>query len=176
MGRLRAPLFYRRQPQAVGLEAMSTCPFSDTDEQFERLRELYGDERAQATRSKIESLLATYRERVDVSGDAGRLNEKDVLLITYGDTLTQRGVAPLQVLRDGQFRLSLGTPGSYGILQTTAQMLVAISSPSSTPTVITLLTGMRRRFRWDASVFGALTRMATGSFPGRRLKRPRGAS
>ena len=78
---------------------MSTCPFSDTDEQFERLRELYGDERAQATRSKIESLLATYRERVDVSGDAGRLNEKDVLLITYGDTLTQRGVAPLQVLR-----------------------------------------------------------------------------
>jgi gamma-glutamyltranspeptidase/glutathione hydrolase len=30
----------------------------------------------------------------------------------------------MQVFRDGAFFLSLGTPGSYGILQTTAQMLL----------------------------------------------------
>jgi gamma-glutamyltranspeptidase/glutathione hydrolase len=33
-------------------------------------------------------------------------------------------VAPVQVFEQGGFRLSLGTPGSYGILQTTVQMLV----------------------------------------------------
>ncbi len=35
-------------------------------------------------------------------------------------------LAPMQVLKDGMFRLSLGTPGSYGILQTTVQMLMAM--------------------------------------------------
>jgi gamma-glutamyltranspeptidase/glutathione hydrolase len=30
------------------------------------------------------------------------------------------------VFRDGRFALSIGTPGSYGILQTTAQMLVNV--------------------------------------------------
>ncbi len=33
-------------------------------------------------------------------------------------------VSPVQVFRDGAFTLSMGTPGSYGILQTTVQMLV----------------------------------------------------
>ena len=33
-------------------------------------------------------------------------------------------MSPTQVFRDGRFALSIGTPGSYGILQTTAQMLV----------------------------------------------------
>jgi gamma-glutamyltranspeptidase/glutathione hydrolase len=32
-------------------------------------------------------------------------------------------VAPVQVFRGGKLRLSIGTPGSYGILQTTVQML-----------------------------------------------------
>ena len=35
-------------------------------------------------------------------------------------------MSPTQVYRDGQFLLSIGTPGSYGILQTTAQMLVNV--------------------------------------------------
>ena len=35
-------------------------------------------------------------------------------------------MSPTQVYRDGQFCLSIGTPGSYGILQTTAQMLVNV--------------------------------------------------
>jgi len=33
-------------------------------------------------------------------------------------------MSPTQVFRDGAFALSVGTPGSYGILQTTAQMLL----------------------------------------------------
>ncbi len=35
-------------------------------------------------------------------------------------------VAPVQVLRGGQFYLSLSTPGSWGILQTTPQMLMNV--------------------------------------------------
>jgi gamma-glutamyltranspeptidase/glutathione hydrolase len=33
-------------------------------------------------------------------------------------------MSPTQVFREGNFLLSIGTPGSYGILQTTAQMLL----------------------------------------------------
>ncbi len=35
-------------------------------------------------------------------------------------------MSPTQVFRDGQFLLSIGTPGSYGILQTTPQMLLNV--------------------------------------------------
>ncbi len=35
-------------------------------------------------------------------------------------------MSPTQVFRDGAFALSVGTPGSYGILQTTAQMLLNV--------------------------------------------------
>ena len=35
-------------------------------------------------------------------------------------------VAPTQTFRDGRFALSIGTPGSYGILQTTPQMLLNV--------------------------------------------------
>jgi gamma-glutamyltranspeptidase/glutathione hydrolase len=35
-------------------------------------------------------------------------------------------MSPTQVFRDGVFRLSVGTPGSYGILQTQPQMLLNV--------------------------------------------------
>ena len=35
-------------------------------------------------------------------------------------------MSPTQVFRDGRFQLSIGTPGSYGILQTTPQMLLNV--------------------------------------------------
>jgi len=38
----------------------------------------------------------------------------------------QTRMAPTQVFRDGTFSLSIGTPGSYGILQTTPQMLLNV--------------------------------------------------
>jgi gamma-glutamyltranspeptidase/glutathione hydrolase len=33
-------------------------------------------------------------------------------------------LSPTQLFRDGRFLLSIGTPGSYGILQTTPQMIL----------------------------------------------------
>jgi gamma-glutamyltranspeptidase/glutathione hydrolase len=42
-----------------------------------------------------------------------------------GATLETR-MSPTQVFRDGRFRLSIGTPGSFGILQTTPQMLLNV--------------------------------------------------
>ena len=41
-----------------------------------------------------------------------------------GGAPMQTRMAPTQVFRDGAFLLSIGTPGSYGILQTTPQMLL----------------------------------------------------
>ncbi len=38
----------------------------------------------------------------------------------------QTRMAPTQVFRDGAFLLSIGTPGSYGILQTTPQMILNV--------------------------------------------------
>ncbi|MGH2375131.1 MAG: gamma-glutamyltransferase, partial [bacterium] len=35
-------------------------------------------------------------------------------------------MAPMQLFADGQFRMSIGTPGSYGILQTTVLMLLNV--------------------------------------------------
>ena len=35
-------------------------------------------------------------------------------------------MAPMQVFAGGEFRMSIGTPGSYGILQTTVQMLLNV--------------------------------------------------
>jgi gamma-glutamyltranspeptidase/glutathione hydrolase len=43
-----------------------------------------------------------------------------------GGAPMQTRMAPTQVFRDGAFRLSIGTPGSYGILQTTPQMLLNV--------------------------------------------------
>jgi gamma-glutamyltranspeptidase/glutathione hydrolase len=43
-----------------------------------------------------------------------------------GGAPMQTRMAPTQVFRDGAFYLSIGTPGSYGILQTTPQMLLNV--------------------------------------------------
>jgi gamma-glutamyltranspeptidase/glutathione hydrolase len=43
-----------------------------------------------------------------------------------GGAPMQTRMAPTQVFRDGAFRLSIGTPGSYGILQTTPQMVLNV--------------------------------------------------
>jgi gamma-glutamyltranspeptidase / glutathione hydrolase len=43
-----------------------------------------------------------------------------------GGAPMQTRMAPTQVFHEGAFRLSIGTPGSYGILQTTPQMLLNV--------------------------------------------------
>jgi gamma-glutamyltranspeptidase/glutathione hydrolase len=46
--------------------------------------------------------------------------------VLRGGAPMQTRMAPTQVFRDGGFLLSIGTPGSYGILQTTPQMLLNV--------------------------------------------------
>ena len=46
--------------------------------------------------------------------------------VLRGGAPMQTRMAPTQVFRDGAFLLSIGTPGSYGILQTTPQMLLNV--------------------------------------------------
>jgi gamma-glutamyltranspeptidase/glutathione hydrolase len=46
--------------------------------------------------------------------------------VLRGGAPMQTRMAPTQVFRDGTFVLSIGTPGSYGILQTTPQMLLNV--------------------------------------------------
>jgi gamma-glutamyltranspeptidase/glutathione hydrolase len=50
-----------------------------------------------------------------------------------GGAPMQTRMAPTQVFRDGTFLLSIGTPGSYGILQTTPQMLLNVVEFGMTP-------------------------------------------
>jgi gamma-glutamyltranspeptidase/glutathione hydrolase len=46
--------------------------------------------------------------------------------VLRGGAPMQTRMAPTQVFHDGTFLLSIGTPGSYGILQTTPQMLLNV--------------------------------------------------
>ena len=68
------------------------------DLQNQYLRRLYGDELAPDISARIDALRVKYGD-THASGVNARLSEKDVLLITYGDTFTERGVVPLKVLR-----------------------------------------------------------------------------
>ena len=74
--------------------------FGRDDPQIRHLRQLYGNARAVSVANKIDGLVAKYRDAVGGDNDNGPgLSERDVLLITYGDTLTSADVAPLRVLR-----------------------------------------------------------------------------
>jgi gamma-glutamyltranspeptidase/glutathione hydrolase len=53
------------------------------------------------------------------------LDSRSPAMLRAGARLQTR-MAPTQVFRDGRFLLSIGTPGSYGILQTTPQMLLNV--------------------------------------------------
>jgi gamma-glutamyltranspeptidase/glutathione hydrolase len=52
--------------------------------------------------------------------------EPDSPAALRGGAPMQTRMAPTQVFRNGTFCLSIGTPGSYGILQTTPQMLLNV--------------------------------------------------
>ena len=61
------------------------------------LAQLYADEVAADVSSRIDSMLSRYRKIVDQSAQRA-LNESDVMLITYGDTLVDDETPPLRVL------------------------------------------------------------------------------
>lgn len=62
------------------------------------LREIYDDAVAGEVSRDIRSLVERFRRSVHTSANLGRLDQRDVLLITYGDTLLDGGSHPLQVL------------------------------------------------------------------------------
>lgn len=67
----------------------------------ERLRRIYGPEVGDRTAAGLDRLLDRHRRQLpprDVRED--RFDERDVLLITYGDTFTAAGRTPLQALGD----------------------------------------------------------------------------
>ena len=61
----------------------------------ERLERLYGRERGAETHARLRPLLEPLRERARPLWD-----ERDVVLIAYGDTFSRRGVRPLAALRE----------------------------------------------------------------------------
>ncbi|MGI9223986.1 MAG: sugar phosphorylase [Woeseiaceae bacterium] len=61
------------------------------------LSSLYAKDVVDVVVGRIDALLARYRQFVDQS-DKQALSEKDVLLITYGDTITENRTPPLQTL------------------------------------------------------------------------------
>ena len=78
---------------------MSTRPIFNDEQQLRDLRQLYGDVPASAIADGIDSLLQKYGDIGGVDASKRPLDERDVLLITYGDTLTEKGTAPLKVLQ-----------------------------------------------------------------------------
>jgi len=66
----------------------------------EHLRFLYGDAQVDVLYSRLRSLIAEYRQKLGDIADkqAGYFDERDVVLITYGDMVQEAGEAPLQTL------------------------------------------------------------------------------
>ncbi len=61
---------------------------------------LYGPQRAAALLPRLNALLADFRARHPRPPSAERFSERDVVLITYGDQVTEPGRPPLQTLAD----------------------------------------------------------------------------
>ncbi len=64
-----------------------------------RLVMLYGDERAAECCSRLVALLQHYAQLLPVSSRAGG-DHREIVLITYGDQVSQPGEAPLRTLRE----------------------------------------------------------------------------
>jgi glycosidase len=68
---------------------------------LDHLAFLYGEEQAQGVWQRLERILADFHGRNSellANSTAGRLTERDVILITYGDQFQEPGVPPLQTL------------------------------------------------------------------------------
>jgi len=78
---------------------MGTRPISNDESQLRNLRKLYGDANASNIAERLAGLLKKYDDVADVDANECHLSQSDVLLITYGDTLTEPGTPPLQVLK-----------------------------------------------------------------------------
>ncbi len=77
---------------------MQEHPKSASEARRARLHRLYDAAEAEYAASAIDEMLRRYGASGEPSGRVS-LTEKDVLLITYGDTLSEDGLTPLAVLR-----------------------------------------------------------------------------
>lgn len=65
---------------------------------LEPLGRIYSTDDVAAIAAGIDELIADYRGRLDSISRPSGLSERDVMLITYGDTLNEPGTPPLEVL------------------------------------------------------------------------------
>ncbi|WP_271852582.1 sugar phosphorylase [Planococcus maritimus] len=71
------------------------------DSMNEKLKFVYGANTADYIAGDIKELMSHYRDLIPPQEDKGDfVSEKDVLLISYGDTISQPGEVPLQSLRE----------------------------------------------------------------------------
>lgn len=71
------------------------------DSMKEKLKFVYGANTADYIADDIKELMKNYRDLIPPQEDKGDfVSEKDVLLISYGDTISQPGEVPLQSLRE----------------------------------------------------------------------------
>ena len=78
---------------------MGTRPISNDEIQLGHLQQLYGDAQASVVVDQLGNLLNKYKCIGKSDGRGCQLDESDVLLITYGDTLIEPETPPLQVLK-----------------------------------------------------------------------------
>lgn len=64
-----------------------------------RMTEIYGEAQAQVYFEKIKAMLESYQDSSNSGGKASRWTQEDVVLITYGDSVVQEGVEPLETLQ-----------------------------------------------------------------------------
>ncbi|MDX1346826.1 MAG: sugar phosphorylase [Thiomicrorhabdus chilensis] len=64
-----------------------------------RMTKIYGDDQAQAHFERMKTLIESYQDSSESGEKASRWTQEDVVLITYGDSIVQEGVEPLETLQ-----------------------------------------------------------------------------
>lgn len=64
-----------------------------------RMTKIYGDDQAQAHFERMKTLIESHQDSSESGKKASRWTQEDVVLITYGDSIVQEGVEPLETLQ-----------------------------------------------------------------------------
>ncbi|WP_394172092.1 sugar phosphorylase [Guptibacillus hwajinpoensis] len=64
-----------------------------------KLERLYGEQRALSVTSEIMELIQTYKQK-QIEPEKKWVDEKDIMMITYGDSIKEEGEAPIKTLRE----------------------------------------------------------------------------
>lgn len=66
---------------------------------YNKLERLYGEQRALSVTSEVMELINSYK-RKQIEPDKKWVDEKDIMMITYGDSIKEEGEVPLRTLRE----------------------------------------------------------------------------